>query len=222
MSGLPTRVVRASDGHGWTLLRGDAPYYIHGVGGTGQLARAAALGANSARTWSTSELGATLDAAHAVGMTVCAGLWVRHASLGADWFESTSAKHVAERAAKLEEFRAAIRAHRNHPALLLWAVGNEPNADGFNGHAPLWRYVNELARMVKAEGACGAAQACACVVAACSRLDWASPQTRCTRWPLSPRRPRRSWRRRWRRTCRTWTFGALTCTAACFRACRQR
>jgi hypothetical protein len=155
---VPTRVERSAGGHGWTLLRGGEPYRIRGVGGTGRCARAAALGANSVRTWSTSDLGAALDAAHAAGLTVCAGLWVRHANLGPGWYED--AAHAAERDAKLEEFRTAVRTHRNHPALLCWAVGNEPNANGFSAHAPLWRYVNALARMCKQEGAATRNEAC--------------------------------------------------------------
>jgi hypothetical protein len=146
---VPTRVARRPDGTGWVLLRGDEPYFVRGVGGTGRAARAAELGANSMRTWSATELGAALDTAHAAGLTVCAGLWVRHASLGPDWYEG--AAHAAERQAKLDEFRAVVREHRAHPALLLWAVGNEPNASGFNAHAPLWRFVNQVARLVKEE-----------------------------------------------------------------------
>ena len=149
MAPVPTRMARRADGTGWVLLRGGEPYFVRGVGGTGRAQRAAELGANSMRTWSATELGAALDTAHAAGLTVCAGLWVRHASLGPDWYES--AAHAAERQAKLDEFRAVVREHRDHPALLLWAVGNEPNASGFNAHAPLWRFVNQVARLVKEE-----------------------------------------------------------------------
>jgi hypothetical protein len=187
---VPTRVERSAGGHGWTLLRGGEPYHIRGVGGTGRCARAAALGANSVRTWSTSDLGAALDAAHAAGLTVCAGLWVRHANLGPGWYED--AAHAAERDAKLEEFRTAVRTHRNHPALLCWAVGNEPNANGFSAHAPLWRYVNALAQMCKQEGAATCnVSACAATYAECMPV-----QTRRTRWRPLPLHRRRSWLRR--------------------------
>ena len=171
---VPTRVVR--DGAGWTLQRGGAPYFIHGAGGTGRNARAAELGANSVRTWSATDLGAQLDAAHAAGLTVCAGLWVRHASLGPEWYDSPAA--AAERDAKVAEMLAAVAAHKRHPALLLWAVGNEPNAGGFNAHAPLWRFVNRVAQLVKREGAwCAHGRFAA--APACSRAPL--PQTPTTR-----------------------------------------
>ena len=152
MSGgaVPTRVVRSPDGRGWQLLRGGAPYFIKGVGGTVRCARAAELGANSVRTWSATDLGAALDAAHVAGLTVCAGLWVRHAELGADYYGDGAAA-AEQRAAKLEEFRVAVRTHRDHPALLLWAVGNEPNAHGFSALPGLFRFINEAARLVKTE-----------------------------------------------------------------------
>jgi hypothetical protein len=175
---VPTCVVRSPDGRGWTLLRGGAPYFIKGMGGTSRCARVAELGGNSVRTWSASDLGAALDAAHAAGLTVCAGLWVRHASLGPDWYDSPA--HAAERDAKLAEMRDAVRTHKHHPALLMWAVGNEPNASGFNAHAPLWRFVNAAARLVKAEGAFAGSMLAAAHVRRHSRFALAHrPGARC-------------------------------------------
>jgi hypothetical protein len=48
--------------------------------------------------------------------------------------------------------RAAVRKFRDHPALLVWALGNEmegPMSDGRDPH--IWKELNELAAIVKAE-----------------------------------------------------------------------
>ena len=61
---------------GWELLRGGEPYFIQGAGGTGPLEQLAAAGANSVRTWGADDVGALLDEAHALGMTVTVGIWL--------------------------------------------------------------------------------------------------------------------------------------------------
>ena len=53
---------------------------------------------------------------------------------------------------QFEEIRALVRRYRDHPALLLWNIGNEPEIGTSEAErVPLWREVNRIARMVKEE-----------------------------------------------------------------------
>ena len=71
-----SKVVYQASGE-WQLLRDNVPYWIKGAGGVVKMARAREMGANSVRTWTVNDLGAVLDEAHSLGMTVCAGVFVK-------------------------------------------------------------------------------------------------------------------------------------------------
>ena len=71
----PIAVELRQTGAGWQLLRGGKPYFIRGAGGDASLQQLAAAGANSLRTWGADDdVGATLDAAHALGLSVSVGI----------------------------------------------------------------------------------------------------------------------------------------------------
>ncbi|GMV90140.1 MAG: hypothetical protein AMXMBFR81_30700 [Chthonomonas sp.] len=127
-------------GEGWTLVREGSPYRVKGVGGTFRAEYAARSGANSFRTWGAERLGLDLDLASRQGMTVCAGIWLLHKS-GLDYSNADQVK------AQLDRTRQVVEAHRNHPALLIWSLGNEMEHN--NDTPDLWRAVNDLAKMTK-------------------------------------------------------------------------
>ncbi len=56
---VPVKVEKT--GQGWRLLRGGEPYFVRGVGGTGDRALLVRCGGNSVRTWGTEGLGAIFD-----------------------------------------------------------------------------------------------------------------------------------------------------------------
>ena len=128
---------------GWQLLRDGEPYFIKGAGGSASLERLAAAGANSVRTWSTDGAGRVLDEAHRLGMTVTVGIWLGHERHGFDYGDPAQ---VAEQLARARE---AVMRYKDHPALLLWGVGNE--TEGFeSGDDPaIWQAVNDVAAMIK-------------------------------------------------------------------------
>ena len=128
---------------GWQLLRGGEPYFIRGAGGDASLELLAAAGANSLRTWGADDVGERLDAAHALGLSVTVGIWLGHERHGFDYNDEAQ---VAE---QLERAREAVLRYKDHPALLLWGIGNE--MEGFeDGDNPvIWKAVNDVAAMVK-------------------------------------------------------------------------
>ncbi len=138
---IPVELTKSEQG--WQLLRGGEPYFIRGAGGSASLEQLAAAGGNSVRTWSTDGVGDILDEAHALGLTVTVGIWLGHERHGFDYDDESQ---VAE---QLERARAAVLRYKDHPALLLWGIGNEMEGFDEGDNPSIWRAVNDVAAMVK-------------------------------------------------------------------------
>ncbi len=140
---VPVEVVETADGQ-WQLLRDGEPYFIKGAGGDGPKDMLAAAGANTFRTWGVGpELGEQLDQAQELGLTVVVGHWLGHPRHG---FDYNDLDMVAE---QFERVRRDVLAYRDHPALLIWAVGNEMEGFAEGDDAAVWSHVQALAAMIK-------------------------------------------------------------------------
>lgn len=137
---VPVRLSASPDGR-WTLLRGGAPYWIQGAGGSDSLELLKASGGNSIRTWGADKAAADLDKAHRLGLTVTLGFWLGHKEHG---FRYDDPKAVADQRAKIRQIAERVK---DHPALLFWAVGNEMEADGKDPN--VWKAVEEIAADLK-------------------------------------------------------------------------
>ena len=124
------------------LYRGGEPYFIKGVGGRRHLDMAAEAGANSVRSWSSRDAGDLLDRAMGCGMTVMLGTWLSHDR--ADYLDPDY------KSLKRYEIQQSLDHYKNHPALLMWALGNEINLKGANT-PEAWQFVNEMARLIKSK-----------------------------------------------------------------------
>jgi hypothetical protein len=134
-------VERSADGR-WQLLRDGQPYVLRGAGAHTRLPLLASSGATSFRTWGVGpDTAARLDEAERLGLTVSLGIWLGHVRHGFDWHDD------AQLAEQREAVREAVLAYRDHPALLLWGVGNEMELR--NDDPAMWREVGELVRMVR-------------------------------------------------------------------------
>ena len=153
-----SRVEIVSETNGtFTLLRNGEPYQVKGAGtGSGEalagasLEALAASGGNSIRTWGIEQLGhivggkPLLDRAHELGLSVAAGFWVGHVRHGFDY----SDPEVIER--QRDQLREAVLKYRDHPALLVWLLGNEMEAFEPNVESEIiWRELNHLAGIIK-------------------------------------------------------------------------
>ncbi|MBI5761630.1 MAG: hypothetical protein HZA46_24230 [Planctomycetales bacterium] len=136
-----TRVVTTADG--FRLERGGQPYFIRGAGGDGSLKALAAAGGNSVRTWGADKLERVLDEAQQNGITVAVGIWLGHERHG---FNYNDADQVAKLA---ESVRETILKFKDHPAVLLWGLGNEMEGYEKGDNAAIWLAINNLAGMVK-------------------------------------------------------------------------
>lgn len=136
---IPVSIERV--GAEFTLLRDGKPYEVHGVGGQERLELLAELGGNSIRTWSTDGLESLLDEAHRHGLTVCVGFWLGHERHGFNYQDQAAVL------AQLEKVLSTVERFKSHPAVLIWAIGNEMEGSGEN--PAIWYAVDHIAREVK-------------------------------------------------------------------------
>ncbi|WP_221032606.1 glycoside hydrolase family 2 TIM barrel-domain containing protein [Actomonas aquatica] len=134
---------------GWQLLRNGEPYVIRGAGGYRNLEILRAAGGNTLRTWGAEQLGPDasgeplLDRAAKLGLNVLVGIWINHPRHGHDYGDE------AMLTAQRERVRAMVRRYKDHPAVLMWGLGNEMEEDGSDPR--IWQELEVLARIVKEE-----------------------------------------------------------------------
>jgi len=133
----------------WQLIRNGEPYAINGAGGFTNLKLLRDLGGNTIRTWGVGQLGLTesgkllLDECNELGLTALVGLWVNHPRHGHDYDDEAMLQ------AQRDRIRSAVQKYRDHPALLMWGLGNEMEGDGDDPR--VWQELEVLARIIKEE-----------------------------------------------------------------------
>jgi exo-beta-1,3-glucanase (GH17 family) len=142
----PVKVEIVETETGYQLLRGGEPYVVRGAGmEVDDLERFAARGGNAIRTWSTlgneQDTLALLDAAQANGVTVALGLPMQAERHGFDYDDPEA---VAEQLAIMRE---EVLRYRDHPAVLVWLIGNELNHS--YGNPRVYDAVNDVAAMIR-------------------------------------------------------------------------
>jgi len=136
---IPVRLQR--QGEGFQLLRDGKPYFIKGGGGSGSPELLAKCGGNSIRTWGVGpDTQKVLDNAHQLGLTVTVGLWLGHKDHGFDYDDPVAVQK------QLAATKQAVQKYKDHPALLMWGVGNEMEMN--NETIEMWRAVQQVAQMV--------------------------------------------------------------------------
>ncbi|MBX7131746.1 MAG: hypothetical protein K1X67_03595 [Fimbriimonadaceae bacterium] len=126
----------------YRLVRNGQPYFIKGVGGTGSRPLLLQCGANSIRTWGAENIGKILDEAHKDGLSVTVGVWLGHQDVF-NYKDPTAVKK------QLEMCRAVVERYKSHPAVLIWAFGNEMEGYGKGDDPAVWKAVNDIAAMSK-------------------------------------------------------------------------
>jgi hypothetical protein len=126
---------------GDTILVDDRPFQVRGVAGRVRFDVLKGLGANTVRTYGD-ETDQVLDDAARHGLKVIAGLWLEPPRRGFDYRNRPATE------AQLKAIAAIVERHRRHPALLMWGVGNEVEAE-LADDALVWPAIEEAARLVK-------------------------------------------------------------------------
>lgn len=124
----------------YNLYRNGEPYYIKGAGGYKYYDKLKECGGNSVRLWSTKGAREYMDKAHALGLTVTLGLELGQERKGFDYNDK---KAVSE---QFEQIKKDILEFKDHPALLMWGVGNE--VDQFANNFKVWDAVNDIVKFI--------------------------------------------------------------------------
>jgi hypothetical protein len=122
------------------LLKNDKPYYIKGAGAKSNFSAVKNSGANSIRVWSTNNKN-YLDSAHKYGLTVTLGLWVAQERNGFDYDDEYAV------AGQIELLKKDILKLKDHPALLMWGIGNEVDLKYSN--FKVWETIEQIAKFIK-------------------------------------------------------------------------
>ncbi len=140
-----SKVELKKEGEKYQLYVNNKPFYIKGAGlEFGQIATVAEHGGNSFRTWRT-ENGQqsgkeVLDAAQKNGLMVTMGIEVARERHGFDYNDEVAVKEQFDRIKK------EVLALKDHPALMIWAIGNELNLRATN--PKVWNAVNDISKMI--------------------------------------------------------------------------
>ena len=141
----PAKVELRQEAGRWQLSVNRQPFFIKGAGGEGSLAKLKEAGGNSIRTWGADRLQSVLDEAQKQGLTVCAGIWLHH-ERDTEGFDYSNPAMVK---AQLEQVRQYVLRFKDHPALLLWGLGNEMEGYEAGNKVEIWNAVNEAAKLTK-------------------------------------------------------------------------
>ena len=127
----------------WQLLVENQPFFIKGVVGHTYLEKVKAYGGNSVRIGSRKE---ELDMAQQLGLKALVNLPASSERYGFDY------NNAAEVQKQLEKAVEIVRKTKDHPAVMMWAIGNE--IDWIPGNKPynpkLWDAINDIAKAIKA------------------------------------------------------------------------
>ncbi|MFN6037984.1 MAG: glycoside hydrolase family 2 TIM barrel-domain containing protein, partial [Bacteroidota bacterium] len=124
----------------WQFIRDGKPYYVKGAGGSKYMDKIVACGGNSLRTWGAENAGEILDEAQKHGLSVMLGLWVQHERHGFDYDNQNKILK------QFNDFKEIVLKYKDHPALLMWGVGNEVDLNYSN--TKVWDAINDIAKMI--------------------------------------------------------------------------
>ena len=141
LSAISSKTTLEHSATGWKLLVDGKPFFVKGVGGNASKSMLASLGGNSVRTWGAEELPTALDEAQKHGIKLTAGIWLGHLEHGFNYHDPAQVKKQFDAAT------AVIAKYKDHPALLMWAIGNEMEGDG--SHPEIWQAVEQIAKEAK-------------------------------------------------------------------------
>ena len=141
----PVNVQICHTGAKFQLVVDGEPFYVKGAGCEfGSPEKLAEHGGNSLRTWRTENgrvsCKTVLDRALANGLYVTMGLEIARERHGFDYNDPTAV------ARQLEAVKTEVVKYKDHPALIIWCIGNELNLNATN--AKVWDAVNDISKMI--------------------------------------------------------------------------
>lgn len=141
----PAKVTLTNTEGKYQLFVNGEPFYIKGAGlEHGNIAAVAKHNGNSFRTWRTENGNQTgkevLDEAYKNRLMVTMGIDVERERHGFDYNDTIAVKK------QLERIKGEVMALKDHPALMIWGIGNELNLRYAN--PKVWDAVNDISKMI--------------------------------------------------------------------------
>lgn len=133
-----------SDGR-YTIVRNGKPYNIKGAGGESHFRELHEAGGNTLRTWDTTHLAQILDSAQKYNLAVIVGLPLPNSGDIA-FYNDPQITQTRYRA-----IETIIKRFRNHPAVLMWCLGNELDFPYKWTYGDFYDSFNELTDMIHRE-----------------------------------------------------------------------
>jgi len=122
---------------GFQLYRNGKPFYIKGAGGNSHFKELAGIGANTIRVYDTIKIQHKLDEGHKNGLAVIVDIPLPKYTTRYNSYLNAEKNQLL----KLK-IQTLVRKNKNHPALLMWNLGNEV-------HYPIILYKRKLINLVK-------------------------------------------------------------------------
>jgi len=143
-------VAVANENGAYLLYRNGQPYFVKGadIASCRYLADIKKAGANSVHIYTSAHAQEILDSAQFLGLTVTVGLYMGLADKDIHY------DNEKEVSAQLKKIKAEVLKYKNHPALLMWGVGNETNLFlnqdliDLPNHIRVNKAINAVARMI--------------------------------------------------------------------------
>lgn len=109
-------------GEGYQLFRNGEPFFIQGAGGDSYFKELAEIGGNTIRLYDPIDLEDKLDEAYKYDLAVIVDIPIPEYSKLYNLYDDED-----ENAILKQEIKDLVHQHKDHPALLVWNLGNEVN-----------------------------------------------------------------------------------------------
>jgi len=130
-----------NEGSYYRLYKEGEEFYIKGAAANAFYGKVDDFGGNTIRTYSVNDTLATrqiLDEAYYNGISVMLGIWISRVRDGFDYNNAIAVQ------AQYDQCEAWVKQFKDHPAVMMWALGNELNTVD-----PLvWGKINDIGEMI--------------------------------------------------------------------------
>ncbi|MBA4409528.1 MAG: glycoside hydrolase family 2 TIM barrel-domain containing protein [Bacteroidota bacterium] len=106
--------------NGFQLIRNGSPFSIKGAGGNTHLKELAEIGANTVRVYDTINIQHILDEAHKNKLAVVVDIPLPKYTKQYNSYLNTDENNILK-----QKIKVLVNKYKNHPALLMWNLGNE-------------------------------------------------------------------------------------------------
>jgi len=124
----------------FTLMRNGKPYSIKGAAGHTYLKKLNQVGGNTIRIYDTTNIGSVLDEAEANRIAVVVGIPLVSNKKVTGFYNDT-----AKVGAQFRAFKKIVEKYKDHPAVLMWCMGNELD---FKFKLKYWNFYKEYNKLV--------------------------------------------------------------------------